>query len=57
MQIQAETLKQYERHTRRKRAALIAALLVTLLSAILYMGIGSIRLSPMDILRVFFGTA
>ena len=57
MQIHAETLKQYERHTRRKRAALFLALLVTLLSAILYMGIGSIRLSPMDILRVFFGTA
>ncbi len=57
MQIQADILRQYERHTRRKRAALFLALLVTLLAAILYMGIGSIRLSPAEILRVFFGTA
>ena len=57
MQIQAETLKQYNRHTGQKRAALLSALLVTLLVAVLYMGIGSIRLSPVQILRVFFGTA
>ena len=55
--MRTETLKQYERHTGRKRAALLLALLVTLLAAVLYMGIGSIRLSPAEILRVFFGTA
>ena len=48
-------LRQYERYTRRKQAALILALLVTLTAALLYMGIGSIRLHPAEILRVFFG--
>lgn len=48
-------LQQYERYTRRKQAALILALLVTLTAALLYMGIGSIRLHPAEILRVFFG--
>ena len=48
-------LRQYERYTRRKQAALILALLVTLTAALLYMGIGSIRLRPAEILRVFFG--
>ncbi len=48
-------LRQYERYTRRKQAALILALLVTLTAALLYMGIGSIRLHPTEILRVFFG--
>ena len=57
MQIREEILQQYDRYTWRKRAALIAVLLVTLLTAVLYMGIGSIRLTPMQILRVFFGTA
>ena len=57
MQLQAETLQQYKQHTGRKRAALFLALLVTLLAAVLYMGIGSMRLSVADILRVFLGTA
>ena len=57
MQKITEQLKQYDRYIRRKRAALMAALLVTLLAAVLYMGIGSIRLSPIEILRVFFGAA
>ena len=57
MQKATEQLKQYDRYIRRKRAALLAALLVVLLAAVLYMGIGSIRLSPAEILRVFFGTA
>lgn len=48
-------LRQYERYTRRKQAAVILALLVTLTAALLYMGIGSIRLHPTEILRVFFG--
>lgn len=48
-------LRQYERYTRRKQAAVILALLVTLTAALLYMGIGSIRLHPAEILRVFFG--
>ena len=48
-------LRQYERYTRRKQAALILALLVTLTAALLYMGIGSIRLRPAEILQVFFG--
>lgn len=48
-------LRQYERYTRRKHAAVILALLVTLTAALLYMGIGSIRLHPAEILRVFFG--
>ena len=48
-------LRQYERYTRRKQAALVLALLVTLTAALLYMGIGSIRLRPAEILQVFFG--
>lgn len=51
----AANLRQYERYTRRKQAALILALLVTLTAALLYMGIGSIRLRPAEILQVFFG--
>ena len=51
----AANLRQYERYTRRKQAALVLALLVTLTAALLYMGIGSIRLHPAEILRVFFG--
>lgn len=57
MNTQSEALRAYRRHTRRKEAALLLSLLATLLAAVLYMGIGSIRLSPMDILRVFLGTA
>lgn len=57
MKHQADTLRQYQQHTGRKRAALFLALLAVLLTAVLYMGIGSIRLSPAEILRVFFGTA
>lgn len=48
-------LQQYNRFIQRKRAALLAALLVTLLAALLYMGIGSMRLSVGDILRVLGG--
>ena len=51
----AANLRQYERYTRRKQAAVILALLVTLTAALLYMGIGSIRLRPTEILQVFFG--
>ncbi|MDY4634431.1 MAG: iron ABC transporter permease [Candidatus Limivicinus sp.] len=51
----AANLRQYERYTRRKQAALVLALLVTLTAALLYMGIGSIRLRPAEILQVFFG--
>ena len=51
----AANLRQYERYTRRKQAAVILALLVTLTAALLYMGIGSIRLRPAEILQVFFG--
>ena len=51
----AANLRQYERYTRRKQAALVLALLVTLMAALLYMGIGSIRLRPAEILQVFFG--
>ena len=51
----AANLRQYERYTRRKQAALVLALLVTLTAALLYMGIGSIRLHLAEILRVFFG--
>ena len=50
----AANLRQYERYTRRKQAALVLALLVTLTAALLYMGIGSIRLRPAEILQVFF---
>ena len=57
MSIQAETIKQYDRHTGRKRAALLLALLVMLLAAVLYLGIGALRLSPAEILRVFLGRA
>ena len=52
----AANLRQYERYTRRKQAALVLALLVTLTAALLYMGIGSIRLRPAEILQVFFGS-
>ncbi len=55
MQISSDTRKLYENHIKRKRAALFLALLVTLLAAVLYMGIGSMKLSPADILRVFLG--
>ena len=55
MQISSDTRKLYENHIQRKRAALFLALLVTLLAAVLYMGIGSMKLSPADILRVFLG--
>ena len=51
----AANLRQYERYTRRKQAALVLAMLVTLTAALLYMGIGSIRLRPAEILQVFFG--
>ena len=44
-------LRQYDRYIRRKRAALALALLMTLAAALLYMGIGSIRLRPLEILR------
>ena len=57
VQIQADTLRRYKQHTGRKRAALFSALLAVLLAGVFYMGIGSLRLSPADILRVFFGTA
>ena len=49
-------LRQYDRYIRRKRAALALALLMTLAAALLYMGIGSIRLRPMEILRGLFGS-
>lgn len=49
-------LRQYELHTRKKKLALVLALLVTLAAAMLYMGIGSMRLSLTEILRVLFGT-
>ena len=52
----AANLRQYERYTRRKQAALVLALLVTLTAALLYMGIGSIRLRPAENLQVFFGS-
>ena len=55
MQNPKADLQQYDRYIRRKQAALALALLVTLTAALLYMGIGSIRLSPAEILRVFFG--
>ena len=57
MQKKIEAYQLYEQSVRRKQAALISALLVMILAAILYMGIGSIRLSPVEILRVFLGTA
>ncbi len=52
-----QELQQYQSFLQRKRAALSLALLITILAAILYMTIGSMRLTPADIFRVFLGTA
>lgn len=52
-----DALRAYQLHTRRKRLALLAALLALLLAALLYLGVGAMRLSPADILRVFLGRA
>lgn len=55
MENKSYNLKQYDRFIYRKRAALFAALLVMMLAALLYMGIGSLRISPAEILRVLAG--
>ena len=53
----SEKLQQYHQYIRRKRVILILALGVTLLAALLYMGIGSLRMGPGDILRALTGSA
>ena len=46
----------YNQHLRRKRIALVAALIVTLAAALYSLGIGSIPISLPDIFAVLTGT-
>lgn len=48
-------IEQYERFVARKRIALAAAAFITLLAAVIYMGIGSLQISLPDILRALAG--
>ena len=50
-----EYLQGYDRYLWRKRAALLVAFAATVAVALLSLGIGSIRLSVPDVLRVFLG--
>ena len=53
--IQTEGLQRYNRYLRRKKTALLAAVIATLLAALYAMGVGSIRIPAADVLRVLFG--
>ena len=50
-------LEQYEQYIRRKRLVLLLAGVLTLLTALLYLGIGSMKIPLREILRAFVGTA
>ena len=50
-------LEQYEQYIRRKRLVLLLAGVLTLLTALLYLGIGSMKIPLREILRAFAGTA
>lgn len=55
MKFDAVQIQQYEKYLLKKRLALSFAGLLTLLVLMLYLGIGSMKISPIDILRVFAG--
>lgn len=49
------TIRGYEQHIARKRSFLAIMLLAVIVVFVLYLGIGSMRISPLDVLRVFAG--
>ena len=49
-------LEQYDSYIRRKRLVLLLTGLLTLLVALVYLGIGSMRIPLREILRAFAGT-
>lgn len=55
MRSDAVHIQQYEKYLLKKRLALALAGLLTLLFLLIYMGIGSMKIAPVDILRVFAG--
>ena len=55
MKTDAVQIQQYEKYLLKKRLALALAGALTLLILLVYLGVGSMRISPADILRVFIG--
>lgn len=55
MKSDAAQIQQYEKYLLKKRLALALAGVLTLLVLIVYMGIGSMKIAPVDILRVLMG--
>ena len=55
MKNSAAQIAQYDQFLLKKRLALIAVTVVTLVVAMLYMGLGSMKISVGDIFRVFMG--
>ena len=48
-------MEQYDRFLLKKRLALFIVTVMTILVAVFYMGIGSMKISTADIFRVFLG--
>ena len=55
MQKHPVKIEQYEQFVARKRIALAAAAFITLFAAVVYMGIGSLKISLPDIFRALAG--
>ena len=55
MKSSAAQIQQYEKFILKKRLALAAACVMTLLVLVVYLGIGSMKIGPADILRAFLG--
>lgn len=55
MKSDAVQIQQYEKYLLKKRLALALAGILTIFILVVYMGIGSMRIAPVDILRVLMG--